>query len=583
MAGNRTNEDRYRTGLVPVTIGVTGHRDLVEAEIEPIRERVRALFTSLQARFPDRPLLILSPLAEGADRLVAEVALELGLELTVVLPMPIDLYVTDFSSAASRERFDELLQQAGEVLELPIVAGASREALSAPGPHRNRQYAQAGVFLCAHAYILLALWDGKASEEVGGTAQVVHFHHYDFMLGWSSAEEVNQQILADDESDLVYQIVVSRARDNGAPRADLKPLETFWLTTDVTNPRTADLPQKYADILDSTGVFNREARKHIHEILAETRPLSKAGVKLPVAVQRIDAFFCAADWLAIHYQKQFLFMLRSTHTLVFLMAMMFLFYSDVASSRFFMMAFVICLVLAVGLRARASRGRWRERYLEYRALAEGLRVQFYWGVAGVTSGSLTKYAHDNFLQKQDIALAWIRNVMRVAGMGCDAAPNTERAGLEFALEDWIGTEAEAGQLKYYRTKAVQHGARNAQLESLARVVGYAVAALMVGAVIAPPGDLRTALFVLLAVLLLVVSIREAYAYRVAEKEVIRQYDFMYRIFHNATRRLAKATTDSENRRILRILGEAALQEHAEWVLLHRERGASKSSVWRMET
>jgi hypothetical protein len=57
---------------------------------------------------------------------------------------------------------------------------------------------------------------------------------------------------------------------------------------------------------------------------------------------------------------------------------------------------------------------------------------------------------------------------------------------------------------------------------------------------------------------------------------------MYRIFHNARKRLAAATTDSENRRILRILGEAALEEHAEWVLLHRERGLSKSSLWRME-
>jgi hypothetical protein len=582
MAGNRTDEDRYRAGLVPVTIGVTGHRDLVEAEVEPIRERVRALCRSLQTRFPDRPLLILSPLAEGADQLVAEIALDLGLELVVVLPMPIDLYRTDFASAESHARFDRLLHQADEVLELPIVAGASRETLSAPGADRNRQYAQAGVFLCAHSHILLALWDGKPSEEVGGTAQVVQFHHYDFMLGWSSAEEVNRQILADDESDLVYQIVVSRRRDGGAPRADLKPMDTFWLTTHETNPRTAELPQKYADILDTTGTFNRDARRHMHEILAGTRPLTKVNAKLPAAVQRIDVFFRAADWLAIHYQKQFLFMLRATHALVFLMAMMFLFYSEVAASRFFMIAFAIGLAIAVGLRAQAARKQWRERYLEYRALAEGLRVQFYWGVAGVTSGSLTKYTHDNFLQKQDIALAWIRNVMRAAGIGCDAAPNTERTGLEFALEDWIGTESKGGQLRYYRTKAVQHEARNAQLEGLGRFVAYAVVVFLVGAVVAPPGGLRTALFVLLAVLLLVVSIREAYAYRVAEKEVIRQYEFMYRIFHNARKRLATATTDSEKRRILRILGEAALEEHAEWVLLHRERALSKSSLWRME-
>ena len=583
MADNRTIEDRYRAGVVPLTIGVTGHRDLVETELDSIRDRVRALFLSLQTRFPDRPLLLLSPLAEGADRLVAEVALELGLELVVVLPMPADIYRTDFSSGASTEHFDRLLEQANEVLELPIAPGASRDSLRAPGAQRNRQYAQAGVFLCAHAHILLALWDGKVSEEIGGTAQVVQFHHYDFMLGWSSAAEVNQQILADDESDLVYHIVVSRSREDGAPRFDLKPMDVFWLTTDENRPRTEELPQKYAGIFESTGVFNRDVRKHVEPILREAHALSKPGARLPAAVQRIDSVFCAADWLAIHYQKQFHFMLRCSHTLVFLMAMMFLFYSDVASSRLFMIAFGVCLVLAVAVQTAASRGRWHERYLEYRTLAEGLRVQFYWGVAGVPSGSLTKYAHDNFLQKQDIKLAWIRNVMRVTGMGCDAAPNTERAGLEFALEDWIGTETTGGQLKYYRSKAAQHEGRRRQVETLGKAVGYAALALLVGAVVSPPGNVRTGLFVLLGVLLLIVSVREAYAYRVAEKEVIKQYEFMYRIFHNANKRLATATTDSENRRILRILGEAALDEHAEWALLHRERPVSKSNLWRMET
>jgi hypothetical protein len=40
--------------------------------------------------------------------------------------------------------------------------------------------------------------------------------------------------------------------------------------------------------------------------------------------------------------------------------------------------------------------------------------------------------------------------------------------------------------------------------------------------------------------------------------------------------------DGENRGILRILGEAALEEHAGWVLLHHERAHSESNVWRME-
>ena len=50
-------------------------------------------------------------------------------------------------------------------------------------------------------------------------------------------------------------------------------------------------------------------------------------------------------------------------------------------------------------------------------------MQFYWAAAGVTSGTVRKFAHDNFLQMQDPELGWIRNVMRVAGIGCDDRPN----------------------------------------------------------------------------------------------------------------------------------------------------------------
>jgi hypothetical protein len=49
---------------------------------------------------------------------------------------------------------------------------------------------------------------------------------------------------------------------------------------------------------------------------------------------------------------------------------------------------------------------------------------------------------------------------------------------------------------------------------------------------------------------LVAAVREAYAYRKADKELVKQYRFMHRIYRNA---------------------RAALEEHAEWALMHRDR------------
>ena len=61
-----------------LSIGVTGHRDLLPEETENLRGGVRQFLNSLREEFPSLQMQFLSPLAEGADRLAAEVALDLG-------------------------------------------------------------------------------------------------------------------------------------------------------------------------------------------------------------------------------------------------------------------------------------------------------------------------------------------------------------------------------------------------------------------------------------------------------------------------------------------------------------------------
>ena len=38
------------------------------------------------------------------------------------------------------------------------------------------------MFLCSHCHVLLALWDGKPSDQLGGTAQVVRSRNTDSMV-----------------------------------------------------------------------------------------------------------------------------------------------------------------------------------------------------------------------------------------------------------------------------------------------------------------------------------------------------------------------------------------------------------------
>jgi sulfite exporter TauE/SafE len=294
---------------------------------------------------------------------------------------------------------------------------------------------------------------------------------------------------------------------------------------------------------------------------------------LPPGLWDINQAFCAADWLAIHYQKKVIFTLKLGHICALLTAIGYLTYTDLSSTRVLIALIIGVMLSAVAVNMLAVRGSWHRKYLDCRTLAEGLRVQFYWAAAGVTSGNVTKFAHDNFLQMQDTELGWIRNVMRVAGTECDVAPNYETFGLDFTIEEWIGNDT-SGQLGYYKKKGNQRIAESHETQRIGRLgiwttIGALTTLLFVGSGI--PEQVQTPVVYLMGVVLLMVGVRQSYAKSTAESELIKQYEFMYRIFRNARRRIDGAESEADRRRILKVLGDSALEEHAEWILIHRER------------
>jgi len=574
-----------RRVAIPLVIAVTGHRDLVAGESDGIIDRVRTLLTDLGERYPQRKLCVMSALAEGADRLVAEVALDLGIELVVPLPMAKTNYEHDFASPDSREEFNTLLARASDIFELPIARGCTLEQIAVPGSARNRQYAQLGVFLCAHCHILLALWDGKPGTDLGGTGQVVKFHHDDIMPGYTSKSMATQQMLVDDESDLVYHIACSRDRPDGAPQEGMQPLECSWFTKDRNNPRSSEIPRQHQLIFERSSEFSRDAVRFAEQIEVEKYPLyaEEDESRLPDGVDGMNRLFCVADWLAIHYQKKTLSTLRAGHMLAFLMGLMFILFSDLEKQPYFMVAFLLFFVIAAGVQHVAKRRGWQRKYLDYRTLAEGLRVQFYLAVAGATNENESKFTHDNFLQTQDPELGWIRNVMRVAGTRCDVSPNMSPSGLDFVLKEWIG-DAGSGQLGYFNKKSAERTRRNKFTErlgiaSLLTSIGVVLIFVLAGGDL--PDGWFNPLMVLMGAMLLLYGIRQGYAYATAEKDLIKQYEFMLRIFHNARRRLDVAEDPAEQRQILMALGGSALDEHAEWILMHRDRSIDESEIWRM--
>ncbi len=146
-------------GPLYVRIGVTGHRYLRDEK--KLRGGLVKAMHRIQKATPGCLLAVLSPLAEGADRLAAEVVLQYpGAKMIVPLPLPPSEYIQDFTSADSKKEFLRMLDLAEEVILLP------------PAPTREAAYKAAGDYILQHCHILVAFWDGEASRGHGGTGEV---------------------------------------------------------------------------------------------------------------------------------------------------------------------------------------------------------------------------------------------------------------------------------------------------------------------------------------------------------------------------------------------------------------------------
>ena len=108
-------------------------------------------------------LTVVTSLAEGADRIGAKEALQLGLDLVVPLPFRVHDYKTDFQGPESEQEFGQLLEAATTVLE---IAGDRTNEGSA--------YEHAAQTVMDACDLLIAVWDGKASAGRGGTTALLY-------------------------------------------------------------------------------------------------------------------------------------------------------------------------------------------------------------------------------------------------------------------------------------------------------------------------------------------------------------------------------------------------------------------------
>lgn len=360
--------------------------NLISEELMRLAGQRKAQLAYAPAAAGAAALRLVSPLAEGSDRLVAEEALTAGYQLYAPLPFLRAEYEKDFPQTV--EPFRKLLARA-ETLELD----GDRDG------QRNESYQEVGRFVVRNCDLLIAIWDGQRERGPGGTAEVVRFAaQAGLPVWWIDANGAREPRLIDSPSQLT--------RPDLSPAGDdaVTAVKTFLEKTIV--PPSLPPPER-------VGLFGFAARwlarlnsdnaSPLIDYLSE-QPLSPSPPwraydwMMKIVARGVKAsapglgegwwatFHAAADQFSLDYGARY----RSSYVLIAALAFLAL---AAASPRMpkldflehFLGAVEVLTLLGIGFLVLANQlRRWHERWISYRFLAELCRKQYVLSAIGQT-------------------------------------------------------------------------------------------------------------------------------------------------------------------------------------------------------
>lgn len=564
---------RMEPPLLPLVITVTGHRELHPDDVPRLESQLRIFFGELMAKYPDTPLLLMSAMGPGADLLAARVATEMrGIELVAVLPWPPGVCDEYSHRGGDRAAFETLLAQASRTICLPLPDGITEPRLAESADDRESCFATVGRYLTRQCEALLAIWDGGESEN-SQTWQMICWHREGADAPFASSGTH----LDEPETGPAWHLPARRGTE--AP-----PLEK----TEVVVEPSESLLNTFEEIARNFDRFNRDVTVH-EDRLAEGRKQSK-GYLFPISEQTslpphlgfLLERFAIADQLAIWWQRASYWVLIAILGLIFLSVTLFECYAHVDPSQLGLLVGYL-LFFCFGWLVVWQTRRWRNynRYLDFRALAEAMRVHLFWKLAG-----LHENASDYYLRSCRSQLDWIRSALRAwtvqsgehdCRCACPVDLPPDAATLCQVRNRWMADQqkffAKNQKRDHHKAHLCHLWARGFLCISLAATAVQLGRLLWVGGHVGHDG-LTHALIMVIAMGGVLAGLCHEYMEKRLFEKQSRSYAWMASLYQTALTRFDPLLERNENGQIQSLvleLGREALAENADWVIYHRER------------
>jgi hypothetical protein len=570
---------RHHDPGFPLLIGVCGHRNLDPSCATELATAVRTQLLRLANELPSTEIRVLSGMAAGSDLIVARAAIEAGVQVEAMLPMPLAQYRADFDSDSYRELLALLAHPQVRCVEL-----TPPERLDEPGG-RDKGYQSLGRTLIRRSSVLLAVWDGKSTRLTGGCFDTMI--RYLDCHGGDEEEFVEPVFIpaADAEAgDAVVFWIPVRAADDA--RGDV-PKACFL--TAVGQNRLAvhdDLPSSVADEWRELDNLNHKYRslasnsdgQSQNSLISSLPPdLKFPDVEL---LHEIDARYSIADSLAMHYQRKSDGLFQLFGALTLLAGGSFLVYELLSHSSWLLVIYLVALAIGLMLFRILSRNHWLSGHLACRTLAESLRVKFYLVLAGadhlVDTRELIAISGINLFDR----FGWFQHVLRsvertdAGGAGGLAYSAATEAAVERA---WINDQ------HAYFTREVKRFAHIKRREAHYKRTMFAVTLIaIIGLVFygeemghikyLVPVPVKDLVMFVWGGLTVVLGVWKLHQDKMATRELLWQYRAQLRHFARARAQLKMATGMTGRLKVIAQLGRESLMESYLWAIhrFHRE-------------
>lgn len=573
-----TAANQILTKMLPVTVGIVGHREIATSDVDRVRDQIRQILLAYRQQAPSTPILLLTAMAEGADQIAAEVAFGIeGVIVVAVLPMHSSEYEKDFDSEAKVATYRQLVDRSFAVIqtrdfyERGDEAEASMEWRNDTADSRTARdeaYRDCGRFISQQSHVLIAVWDGEVSSMDVGTSDTVS-HRLNATTSFTSKNEIDH--LWPQENGVLLHIL--------AKKNDAATTERFRKSNSGSNEisvLTENFESRSWAVEEQDDAVSKF--ELLNTLIASHRERSGLNPNLTTTMMNV------VDGEATSLQHRFKLQVSSMLTLGVLSLFMVDLQHDLSSAYpYFTTLFVVVVTAYIWF--RFVKGTLKDRFYQFRALAEGLRVQSVWLECGVDQDASNEYLRGI----PDVL--WIPRAMRTsrlmdmiqAGLRSEnGRVSAENASL--SAKRWVES-----QVQYFGGTSKAKGAvaeSRERYELLEKVsltgVGVALLCLLLDGWRLLPGLSPLADGVIrgeqliLHLSLSISAASAAYSQLMAYREIERQYEISFRIFKQGLELLQSVQPFEAPERehvqfVVTQIGVEALRETGTWLALKRDR------------